>query len=136
MHLNGTSQYHISEEMWLIDSTHACSPNSGSWIEAGEATRLDTVGNWYFWSDCRPGSKEYDHWKYQPPGGDVYAYFQYYINLYQSGEFALAMFNTSGVEEWNGMSTGNSMAANLIEVGLETTNTSATSANTDFFVYN
>lgn len=136
VHLNSPTNYHISEELWEIDGRHTCSPNADSWIEAGEATQLGFSGDYYFWADCRPGSQELHHFLYQPPSGDFGQFFQYFINYYSNGEYALAMFTTSGTEEWNAFSTNDSITPGVEEIGLETTNTDVTSANPDVFYNN
>jgi hypothetical protein len=134
--LSGNSSYHISNELWLIDTSHGCSGNSGSWVEAGEATRLSPYGVYYFWAECRPGSAELDHFQYVVPSGDYSQRFTYYIQEGNPSTILVAMFNSSGTEPWNGVSTSNSMAPNLIEAGLESTNTSQTSAAYNYFSLN
>lgn len=47
---------HISDEMWLGDTSDACIDGGGvSWLEIGEATWTNHTGNWYFWGECPPG---------------------------------------------------------------------------------
>jgi len=131
---------HISEEMWLVDDVDDCAGNGISWVEAGEATWYGHTGNWYFWADCRPGSTFLPHFLYQPPSGDVYHYFQYTIEkaLRATNEFSASMYNTSGTQLWYGESTSNTMAADEIQVGLETTdnNYSVTHSDPDYFIGN
>jgi hypothetical protein len=129
---------HISEEQWVIDTYDNCL-DGVSWIEAGEATWTGHTGNWYFWADCRPGSTEYNHFLYQPPSGDVGQYQQYVISKRTSNTYLVWMQNaSSGQIQWSKTSTSNTMAgADLLEIGLETTNNSysVTHADPDYFRY-
>lgn len=133
-------QDHISEELWLVDDKHDCGGNGGSWVETGEATRVGSTGNWYFWADCRPGSTFIAHWQYQPPSGDVGQYSEYLIDKGSNpGTYSVASTSdATGNLHFTGTSASNTMSADWIQVGLETTNNSysITHADTDYFRYN
>lgn len=119
------SGHHITDELWLIDTTTNCGGTGWAcWVEAGYGTRDDQPGIWYFWMDIRPGDNGFlnKHFVYQVPSGDFGQYFEYLIDQGPNNTFTIAVFNAlSGDEIWSGTSTNNSMHANDIEIGLETT---------------
>lgn len=130
------NQYHISNEMWLLDSAHSCVNNSISWVEAGEATQYKGTGTWYFWADCRPGSKEIDHWVYPVPQSDYASYFQYFIYQDSGNSYHVEMDTAQGYGLWHAESTYNSMVPNYINVGTETTSAQNTIGSYTPFIYN
>jgi hypothetical protein len=135
---------HISEEMWNTDTNHVCQGahiySTGSWIEAGEATRTGSTGNWYFWASCigNHSTNIMYHWQYQPPSGDVYQYFGYQEWKYNGYFYIDVWNNNTGVTQWSGNVNSEGDLAQRIQIGLETTNNNynVTHAAGDYFTDN
>lgn len=131
---------HISEEIWVVDLVNSCAFTGASWLEAGEATQKGQTGNWYFWGECpRGGSQDLYHWEYQPPGGDVGQYFQYFVSKPSTTTttWSITMDDNVGNFKW-GANTTNTMSPNRIITGLETTSQSysITHSDPDYFINN
>jgi len=128
---------HISDEMWVLDTSTKCSPNNPCWIEVGEVAGADQSGcnfpaneTHFFWADQRPGSKFFCHdfGKVQNLSGFG---FNIPVNVavlsLQDGNFSVVIYDGPSTN-LNGGSTHNSMQMNEGEAGLEVEGTNSASA--------
>ena len=117
--------------MWDYDLNHSCPGYNLSWIETGEATRLNYTGNWYFWAYCLPGHGYQEVWQGQVPSGDYGQYMRYLVNQ-SGGTYSISMFNVpGGYQEWYGSVPSYSTVVNDLQVGLETTTNSYSVTHSD-----
>ena len=134
---------HISGESWLVDNNDSCGPYTlGSWVEIGIATQIGYTSTWFFWADCRPGGVDNgisnNHFQFVVPSGDYGNWYNYRINHINGTTdqwFVIAQV-PGGSTVFSASSTDNPMSPNVIEQGVETTNTASTSTNGNIYFSN
>jgi hypothetical protein len=130
--LQGSPGTSIYNRLQLTDYGHICGPVGGpAYFAAGYRTRDDNAQTYYYWEDCVPGgSSSLIRWQYQVPSNNYGTYWRYRMYRYNSSTYEVDFFYTSGTYYWSGISYGNGMLPNAIDLGEQTTSQSADSSTT------
>ncbi len=130
---------HIGNVLWVLDTSSSGCPQGACWIEAGYHTVTNSGGtstvNQYYWAAWRPGDTKLNvHPLTNVVSGDLGGNVLLEIYAQTSTQWQIIVSPNQGL--WSGLSTGNNMHGNQIQIGMELAGTSGASAPYGYFINN